>query len=295
MSKKIMILGSSGLLGSSLVDFFVTNNINILCHARDGSSKFNADLSDAKETLDMLKGAEPDVLINLAGLTNVDYCEENPQAAYVSNVKILENLKAYLTPFKPTCHLIHISTDHVYDGIGDQRIDEINIKNFYAFSKYAGELAALSVGENVSVLRTNFFGLSLCSTRHSFTDWLYQSAIKKQHIQVYDDVLFSPLSMRTLIKYINLILNNTAVGLVNLGSRNGMSKANFAFEFIQSLQLNTSFMSRVNSSDAQLLKTPRPLDMRMDSTSFEKTFNLQLPTLKDEINLIAGDYYEKTK
>ena len=61
------------------------------------------------------------------------------------------------------------------------KINELNIKNFYAFSKYAGELAAMSL-KNVSILRTNFFGLSLTSARSSFTDWVYESAKNKNDI-----------------------------------------------------------------------------------------------------------------
>lgn len=292
MSKNILILGSSGLLGSSLVNFFKKNNINVSCHSRSNNLKLSADLTNKKASLSMLRNSCPDVVINLTGLTDVDYCEKFPQEAYISNVKIIENIKNYFIIDNPNCHLIHISSDHVYNGSGHKKINEINIQNFYAFSKYAGELVALSCGKNVSVLRTNFFGYSLCDKRKSFTDWLYNAAKSKNHINVFNDVLFSPLSMHSLSKYIKLIIDMGPTGLVNVGSNEGMSKADFAYKFVNKLNLDCSFMKRINLSKAEFFKTKRPFDMRMDSTSFEKTFNIELPKLTEEIALATKDYIE---
>lgn len=296
MNKKILILGSSGLLGSSLSNFFINNNIPILCHSRNSSSDLSADLTLQEDTLTMLRRVMPDVIINLTGMTNVDFCENNPQAAYLSNVKIIENIKSYLTCDNNNCHLIHISTDHLYDSPGNSKIHDINIKNYYAFSKYAGELVASSIPRNVSILRTNFFGLSLCEGRKSFTDWLYESAKHKKNINVFNDVKFSPLSMNSLLKYIVLIIEYGPIGLMNLGSIDGMSKADFAFLFIDKLGLDCSFMKRVESTNiSKNFNIPRPFDMRMDSVNFEKTFNLQLPTLSKEIESTAKEYYEQAK
>lgn len=296
MNKKILILGSSGLLGSSLSNFFINKNIPVLCHSRKLNSNLSGDLTVEQDTLSLLQEVMPDVIINLTGMTDVDFCEKNPQEAYISNVKIIENIKLYLMLEKQNCHLIHISTDHVYDSPKNSKTHEVNIKNYYAFSKYAGELAAISIPNKVSILRTNFFGLSLCDGRKSFTDWLYESARDKININVFDDVKFSPLSMNSLSKYISLIVEQGPIGIMNLGSRDGMSKADFSYFFIEKLGLDCSFMTRVNSIDQeQNIKTSRPFDMRMDSTNFENTFNLKLPTLSKEIESIAGDYYEQTE
>ena len=68
------------------------------------------------------------------------------------------------------------------------------LTNYYSFSKYAAELA---LRVNSTILRTNFFGKSMCEQRSSFTDWVYHSAINKQNIVLFSDVFFSPLSMTT--------------------------------------------------------------------------------------------------
>jgi dTDP-4-dehydrorhamnose reductase len=69
----------------------------------------------------MVAKAAPDIIINLAALANVDICERHPQLAYLSNVKIVENLASSIRNLPIRCHLVHLSTDQVYDGAGPHR------------------------------------------------------------------------------------------------------------------------------------------------------------------------------
>ena len=66
--------------------------------------------------------------------------------------------------------MIHISTHQLYDGPSPHPEADVHLKNCYAFSKSAGELAV--AGEASTVLRTNCFGRSLRPGRASFSDWL---------------------------------------------------------------------------------------------------------------------------
>jgi len=109
---------------------------------------------------------------------------------------------------------------------------------------------------------------------------------------VLDDVYFSPLAMTTLSEMIHLVIEKRPVGVFNLGSRNGMSKADCDFEFAECLGLQTKTMTRIHVDQASFLKAYRPKDMRLDCTKFEKDFQITLPDLRDEIQLAAKDYLE---
>ncbi|MFK5108567.1 hypothetical protein ACI394_28930, partial [Klebsiella pneumoniae] len=83
---------------------------------------------------------------------------------------------------------------------------DVTITNYYAFSKYAGELAAAAVdGVN---LRTNFYGPSHCEGRASFSDWLIRSFRQSSPITVFEDVYFSPLSITRLCSAIGAVVAN---------------------------------------------------------------------------------------
>jgi dTDP-4-dehydrorhamnose reductase len=287
---KLLILGSTGLLGSSLVRCSQVFGYDVYTHSLRNKANYQADLTNFKEINILIKKLKPKVIVNLVALTDVDFCELHPNKAYLLNVRSIENLVAAIKESSPLSHLIHISTDQVYDGPGLHVEQNISLTNYYAFSKYASELCASA--SKATILRTNFFGRSLSKGRVSITDWIFESLISKKSIQVFDDVLFSPLSISTLSEMIMLCAQEKPVGIFNLGSHEGMSKADFALAFANFIGLSTEFMSRANTSEAHFLKTYRPKDMRMNLLAFEERMSIKLPELIDEINLVAEEYYE---
>lgn len=285
---KILVLGASGLLGSTLVPFLQSRKRNVIVHTRGGDEKARADLTDEPQMNVLLNGICPDIIVNLIALTDVDRCETHPNESYLVNVKVVENIAKWALQSKLGSHLVQISTDHFYDGAGLKSEEQVTLLNYYAFSKYAGELAVARMP--ATILRTNFFGRSRCAGRTSFTDWIYDSLTNDKTIQVFDDVYFNPLSLGTLAEVIELAIVKRLRGIFNVGSRNGMSKADFAFSFAAELGLSVRSMMRTTTDKVSYLKTIRPKDMRMECSKFENKGGFKLPDLKDEIKLAAGGY-----
>jgi dTDP-4-dehydrorhamnose reductase len=286
--QSVLVLGSSGLLGSQLLSGNYLRGYQSFGQGRGAENDIQVDLEDIIQVRDMLAKTQPAAIINLIGLTSVDFCEQFPSQAYKVNVRTLQNvLEAVRSlPCKP--RLIHISTDQVYDGLGPHREEDVTLTNYYAFSKYAAELVATAAGG--MVLRTNFFGKSRTAKRKSITDWLKQELIAGHNIQVFEDVLFSPLSMHSLCEVIGAAVESRVEGVFNLGAKDGMSKAEFAFHFAECLGLPKTGMSRVKTSDVDFLKTYRPKDMRLNVSAVEKAMKISLPTLTAEIELVSREY-----
>ncbi|MCP9861150.1 MULTISPECIES: SDR family oxidoreductase [unclassified Cyanobium] len=284
----VLVTGATGLLGSTLVPLLLErgHHITRLGHTHD--TDLNADLISFEQTASALDQARPEVIINLAALTNVDRCELHPQEAYLLNVKPVENLCAWIQAAGQLCHLIQISSDQVYDGAGPHAEGKLTIRNHYAMSKLAGEFAAGIVAS--TILRTNFVGRSLRKGRTSFTDWLHCALLGTAPINVFDDVMFSPLFIGTLCSYIDLSIVERPLGVFNLGSRDGMSKADFAFAFAATTSLPTTNLIRSNARDVATVIARRPTDMRMRCERFEARMGLTLPRLNDEIQLLAHEY-----
>jgi len=290
VTMKLLLLGSTGLLGSTLGPYLRSCEYEVLTHSRSERSQFQVDLDDTIKTYEMLDRISPDSIINLAALTDVDLCEIEPNKAFLANVRTIENISNWINQRRSSCHLVHISTDQVYDSVCLHTEDSVKLTNYYGFSKYAGELAASSIPS--TILRTNFFGRSRCSNRSSLTDWLYRSLTRSDFIEVFDDVMFSPLSMSTVSEMIELSVRYRPVGVFNLGSHNGMSKSDLAFSFADKVGLSTNTMKRTKTNQVSFLKAYRPKDMRMDSDKIERILGIKLPSLIDEIEQAAEDYYE---
>lgn len=289
-STKVLVLGSSGLLGSTLVPILRNEGFEVLAASRS-SSKADVifDPLSYQEVKLALKDLRPDFVINLVGYTSVEECELNQDIA--TRIHVLPNLNvvaARSQVLKLSTKLLSISTDHVYDSPGPSKEHEISILNHYALTKFQGELCLDSTKD--LNLRTNFVGKSRNKSRESLTDWVKTSAEGHQEVSVLRDVLFSPLSMTSLSLLIIGALNRFQPGTMNLGSKDGFSKAEFDQKFAKAMGLGVKNFREINLQEATFLSARRPRDMRMDVSAFEAAFEVKLPSLDDEISQLVREY-----
>ena len=96
--------------------------------------------------------------------------------------------------------------------------------------------------------------------------------------------------MHTLCRYILQCIDIRPVGTFNLGTSDGISKADFALSLASILGLQTTTLSIGSLSDLSL-PAKRPLDMRMNIELTQSTFSLQPPTMSEEIYRTAASYH----
>ena len=290
MPKKILVLGASGLLGGILCPYLERKEFQVFKHGNKSVEEYRANFTKLEEASNLLSLIKPNIIINLIGLTDVDYCERNPQDAFLVNSHIVKNVAHWMKKTSPSCHLVQISTDQVYDRDMLHVEENISPINYYAFSKFIGELEAANVPS--TVLRVNFFGKSKTPQRKSFTDWLFEALIHQENIDVVNDVYFSPLSMDFLVEMIYLVAEKRIIGTFNLGASSGMSKAEFAFAFAEELGFSKDFMKMISIEKLKALHARRPKNMVMNIEKFERTFGVKLPNMIDEISRVAKTYDE---
>ena len=285
---KVLVLGASGLLGNSLCKLLEKKDIQIISHGfKSDKVNLNYNLLDKKLLEKVLTENNPDVVINLIALTDVDLCQNNPKLALNLNANLVKNIQDILK--KTKTKLLHISTDHVYHKEGQSKENEAFAKNVYASTKLLGD-SYTELSKSI-VLRTNFFGKSLHLTRESFSDWIVRCLRKKKNIYLYKDVFFNPISMNTLSEGIFFLIskNNWKPGIYNLGSQERISKYDFGIKLADSFGLKKQFILPGKVSDSTL-KASRPRDMSMDIGKFEKIFKFKLPSIDEEISLLKKEY-----
>lgn len=285
---KVLVTGATGLLGCSLVPSLRQRGHQVTCVGHAHPSDLNVDLRNYDQTLTALDQVEPEIILNLTALTDVDRCEKHPQEAYLLNVKVVENVCDWVKGIGEACHLIHLSTDHVYNGYGKNDESQVNICNFYAMSKRSGEIIAEAIPS--TILRTNFLGRSRCSYRRSLTDWLYDALCAEMPVPVFKDVMFSPLSISTLIDYLARCIEDRPQGTFNVGSEDAITKADFALNFARFINKSAGKLVPERVINNRKLLATRPLGMGLNSEKFAEIMNTSMPRVIDEIKLIANEY-----
>jgi len=147
----VLICGSNGQLGSDCTQVLyqwhevVSTDVNEL------------DITDLTAVDDMISRIGPHVVVNCAAYTNVDRCEIEKDLAWRVNVEGPKNLALSLE--RHGGHLIHISTDYVFDGrkgLSEPYVeeDEPHPVSCYGKTKLEGEVAVRKILERHIIIRT---------------------------------------------------------------------------------------------------------------------------------------------
>lgn len=282
----ILLSGSSGLLGTVLKRYFDHGKIRYLTIGRENCN-FNGDIQNNSFVEKIIKTLAPSIFINLAAITDVDFCEANKEIAYKINTEFPLLVSRTLKLNKKKYYIIQISTDQVYNGTGPHDEQSVDPINQYSITKLETEKILLNY--NSISLRTNFFGRSYHKKKFSFSDKIYNACLNKINLNVFNDVYFSPVSFNTIFYVINNLIKKNLNGIYNLGSKEGMSKKDFALYFCKCLNLDSKNIIGNPQNKVDLI-AKRPKDMRLDSTKLENDLSIKFINLKDEIKSIKDEY-----
>lgn len=284
MKKKILITGGAGFLGrtwakisSSRYDVHITLNRSIQQYKN--LTTHWLDLTDENKTLQLVETLKPDIIINTAGLTNIDECEKNPELAYKLNVKTTQNIAK--ASKASSAKLVHISTDHLFDGTAKLYSEEAktNPLNEYAKTKGQAEVLVMELDPTALIIRTNFYGKSF-SVKKSFTDWLENELRSNHQVKMYTDLYFSPIYINDLIDFTEIALNKNLKGILNITGSERMSKFEFGMVFAEVFNLNQSLISPTTLYDFPK-NVIRPNDMSLSPDKFYELTGMKTSSVKD--------------
>jgi dTDP-4-dehydrorhamnose reductase len=96
-------------------------------------------------------------VVNAAAMTNVDACERDPERAFAANALGVRTLAQ--AGARTGAHLVHVSTDYVFDGAASRPYDEwdpVNPISEYGRSKLGGELEVAAHAGSWATVRTSW-------------------------------------------------------------------------------------------------------------------------------------------
>ena len=226
---------------------------------QDGYIFQSLDIENREAVLKCIEKYQPDVVINTAAMTNVDACETEKEACWAANVKAVEYLVEACE--KNDVHLIHISTDFVFDGAAGpyKEEDEPNPLSYYAASKLASEKAVQnSQLKKWAILRTIIvFGIVDHMSRSNVVLWAKNALEKGDPIKVVDDQFRAPTLAEDLADACIAAAMKGAKGMYHVSGKDIMSIIELVYKVAEYYQLDKSLISPVKSESLnQAAKRP---------------------------------------
>ena len=282
--KKILITGSTGQLGNSLGKVF-KSRYDLVSTSRTKSNKntnYFLDITNSLLVKDMVSAISPDIIINLAALTNVDLCESNPDLAHAINFQGVKNL---VNVFKGP--IIHLSTDYVFDGkLGQYKENDItNPINVYGVTKYKAEKILLEKSKESLVIRTNVLYDYQSKAKSSFLNWVVDSLKRGEKIKVVDDQFNNPTWTDSISVVIDRAIKADLNGLIHWGDFDWISRYDFANKIADKFNLQSNLIEPIKTEELNQV-APRPLNGGLDTTLAQDLLRLEPPQIDDCLNQI---------
>ena len=280
--QKIIVTGSSGLIGSKLVAALGEKYDFVPWTSQTDITK----RASVEAALDAAGRAS--ALVHLAAYTNVNGAFEQTDnksgPAWQINVVGTQNIAA--TCAARGLYLIHLSTAYVFDGRKSEPYVETDTPNpieWYGRTKYEAEQAVLNE-KNASVILRIDQPFSRTSFKKVDTLWRVIAGLKKGDLYPqFTNHYFGPTYIEDLIKTIDWALRRKPTGLYHASNGEQWSDYDFAQRVNEILQLGASVAA--GDLDTYLQTTARPYQRNtaMNNQRLTEILDFQLASVEAAI------------
>jgi dTDP-4-dehydrorhamnose reductase len=206
---RILVTGKSGQLGRSIHKLANTRRISKIRPDFTFVGREELDLCNLDNIVSYFAKNDFDIIINCAAYTSVDAAENQENIANQVNNIAVKKLAEIC--YENKSHLIHISTDYVFDGASNQPYRELDVTNpinIYGKTKLAGEKAVQDIMKNnATIIRTSWVYSEFGS---NFVKTMLKLGKEREMLNVVSDQVGSPTYATDLAEVILQIVDNNA-------------------------------------------------------------------------------------
>jgi len=289
---KVIITGSNGLLGQSLLNLLLKEtekyevygfSRGINRSGREDFKYFSIDITNEENLKKCVKEIKPDFIVNTAAMTQVDDCENNKQACDLLNVAVVKWLSEIADEIKT--HIIHISTDFIFDGVKGnyKETDTPNPISYYGLSKLKSEEVLTNSNINFTILRTILvYGKVFDMSRSNIVLWVKQMLEQGKEITIVNDQFRTPTYVVDLALACKISMDKKATGVFNISSKKLMSVFEIAQEIADVFNLDKSLIKPISTSTLNQT-APRPAITGFDLNKTNKELEFYPKTFKEDL------------
>jgi dTDP-4-dehydrorhamnose reductase len=266
---RVLVTGAQGQLGHEVVATCAAAGDEVL-----GVDRATVDVTSRDAVLGAATSWRPDVVVHCAAWTAVDACEGDPDRAYAANALAVRWVREACE--RTGAHLVHVSTDYVFDGTLDRPYHEWDPpapRSVYGASKLAGEREA---GPDASVVRTSW----VCGARGAnMVRTVLRLAAERDSLAFVDDQRGCPTFTTDLAVMLRRLAVDRRPGLHHVTNQGAVSWYEFVREIVAAAGRDPSMVHPIATAE---LQPPRPAPRPANSVLDNAVLRLSgLPLLRD--------------
>ena len=221
---KLLVTGAGGQLGTELVQLAERSGDEVVA-----CDRAQLDVGDRDAVYGAILSVRPDVVVHAGAWTAVDACERDPDRAWRDNALAARWVAD--ASRRAGAHLVHLSTDYVFDGTKDGPYVEWDTPaplGVYGRSKLGGELEVHAHAPGATIVRTSW----VCGAhgRNMLRTVLALRAEGKD-LAFVDDQLGCPTFTADLASAIRRLAAGRVPGLLHVTNQGAVSW----FELVQAI------------------------------------------------------------
>jgi dTDP-4-dehydrorhamnose reductase len=221
LKKKVLILGSTGLIGHQIHKLLSEESgyelFDISYRNKLHQETLLVNIINEDELKNEIKKIKPNFVINCIG-TLIKESALNPELAVLTNALLPHRLKNICDSIQ--AKLIHMSTDCVFSGNNKKPYKENDIKDgldVYAKTKSLGEI----IENQHLTIRTSVIGPELKRDGEQLFNWFMS---EKGEIEGFSDAIWSGVTSLELARGVKWMIENNINGLYQLTNGIPISK-----------------------------------------------------------------------
>ncbi len=279
---KFLVTGSAGLVGRQVVKDLVEQGETVYSAFHNlqpqNGIPTQMDLFYDDKIKNVIAETNPDAIIHLAAITDVDLCEKEKDLAMKINGHSTEIIAKQAA--KQKSFFVYVSTDYVFDGEKGMKkeSDPTNPVDFYGKSKLEGEKAVMNLASSWCIARTSTpYGIH--PKKKSFPVWVAENLFQKNTINVVIDQFTSPTYVPNFSRMLNEVAKRQLVGIIHLAGSTRISRYEIAEIVADKLNLDKKLLQPTNIDEMKWF-AKRPKDSSLDVSNAlsilkEKPFTIE--------------------
>lgn len=268
----MLVTGAGGQLGRDVV---------LACTAAGddvhGFAHADLDVTSRDDVLGAITTIRPDAVIHAAAWTAVDACESDPDRALAANGIAVRFVAEACD--RVGAHLVHVSTDYVFDGTLDRPYhewDETGPMSVYGLTKLIGEQEAATLGSRAAIVRTSWVcgehGGNMVRTVLRLVD-------EHPTLAFVADQVGHPTFTADLAPMLRRVAIDRRSGVHHLTNQTPVSWFGFVREIVAMIGKDPDMVVPIATADLQPPRpAPRPMNSVLDNAVARAS---GLPTMRD--------------